>query len=295
MCTFGIFVFLLIGGAQLLFWISSASQTENPKKWTVGYGSSAGMKDNIPLKDKIAGWVVYQRPDGIYKTRVDKRQSQRLVENGTYPRWSPDGKMIAFLRGRAIMVMTSEGGRPQEIAAVDRPRAVCFHPDGRRVLFTDGKIIRSVRLSDRKVQTVLRGYDFRELDISADGTNLVATVKTATGYYVKTFELDAKRSRTVSRGCSASISPDGKYVTVNGDKHKRLNLYQWDSLRLTGYVNAPEHNRFDNQYWSNHPDWLVSTSEIKGNDIYIHQISTNRTYGITAYGDCDRGDLFVTP
>ncbi len=245
------------------------------------------------LSDRIQGWLVYQRPDGIYKVAINSRQSKRLTENGYWPRWSPDGEKIAFVREQAIMVMSADGRDEYRLTGAKKARAVCFHPDGQRVLFIDGKKIQEVHLLTKEVQTILEGEKYLELDITTDGRQLVTTVKTVTGYFVKRYQLDTGQRQTVSRGCSASISPTGKYITVNGNKHRFLHLYQGDSLLIAGRVSAPDGNTFDNQYWSNHPDWLVSTSERGGNNIFIHQVSTDTAFQMTTSNDCDRGDLFI--
>ena len=42
--------------------------------------------------------VVYQCDDGICKKLIGEETPILLTNNGTYPRWSPDGKWIAFVR-----------------------------------------------------------------------------------------------------------------------------------------------------------------------------------------------------
>ena len=133
------------------------------------------------------------------------------------------------------------------------------------------------------------------LDLSADGMRLAATVRTLLGTKVLVYDLGRGRvERTVANGCSASLSPDGRLITVNGATHRKLDLYNWQTLESEGFVSAPEGLKFDNQYWSNHPAWLVSTSEGGGPDIYLHHVPSNTAYRVTTTGDCDRADLFIT-
>ena len=66
--------------------------------------------------------------------------------------------------------------------------------------------------------------------------------------------------------------------------------------RITAPLNrmiAPSGLKFDNQFWSNHPDWIVSQSEGTYVDVYIHQISASRAIRVTDSGDCNRADLYV--
>ena len=245
-------------------------------------------------KPEIQGWVTYQRPDGIYKIALDGKTHHKLIGSGSSPRWSPDGSKIAFIQGKKIMLMSADGNTVREVAQATRARTVCFHPDGTAILFSDTNKVKMVQTNTATVQDLLQVKgEIRELDISSDGHHLVFTVKTAFGYFVKTYSLQSEQLKKVSRGCSATISPDGKRVTVNSSNHRQLKIYDYHTLQKTGSIPAPPGNRSDNQFWSNHPDWLTSTSEIDGHDIYIHQISTGKTYQITTSGDCDRGDLFV--
>jgi len=82
-------------------------------------------------------------------------------------------------------------------------------------------------------------------------------------------------------------------VTVNGKNHRFLYLYSWDNLKKVARLQAPAGRKFDNQLWSNHSQWLVSTSEGKRNDIFLHHLNSDTSYQLTTSGDCDRADLYV--
>jgi len=241
----------------------------------------------------IKGRIVFHKPDGIYVQNIGDRESRRIIKGGRYPRWSNDGKKIVFLLGKRVMIARYDGKRMKEVAVSQKPRAVCFHPDGRHILYIDGKAIMIAKTRKFNVAKFLEGYNFKELDISDDGKKVAATVKGVRGYSVLLFDFVTKKTRTVSRGCSATLTPDGRLVTVNDRNHKTLRLFDSGTLKMVGRIHAPSHNLFDNQKWSNDPDWLVSTSERKGNNIFIHRVSTDTAYQMTFSGDCDRGDLFI--
>jgi len=249
---------------------------------------------NTPLSEMITGKIVYQRPDGIYISRIGEKKPKLLVKNGVYPRWSPDGKHVAYIDGNKIMHISEHGEELKKIATTVQAKALCFDPDGRSILFTDGKYIRRVELEHHKVTMVLKGGEFLEVDVAGDATRLAATVRTPFGFRVRVYDLQNGTSRTVASGCSASLSPDGSLVTVNGKSHRFLNLHKWQSLEVSGNVNAPENRKFDNQFWSNSQQWLVSTAEGEIHNIYVHNIQSNISYRITDTGDCDRADLFVS-
>ncbi len=242
----------------------------------------------------VAGVVVYETSEGIERIRIGDDKAIVLIAGGKYPRWSPDGKYIVFVRGNDILIMTDNGEQVRLLATAQRAKAVCFFSDGKSVLFTDGQYIRRVNLDTGQIETILSGRKFMELDIAGDGKRLVTTVKSFPGlYYVLAVYIPTGTVRTVSRGCSASISPDGRFVTVNGPKHKSLNLFSWERLDSVGKISAPGNFRFDNQFWSNRQDWLVSKTEGSVEDIFIHRLSDDKSFQVTFSGQCDRPDFYI--
>lgn len=258
--------------------------------------SSSNISSVHELKEnqlKIKGKLIYQRSDGIYVQKISNQRELKIIEGGTYPRWSNDGKRIVFLQGKKVMVANHDGKGIQLITVLDKPQAVGFHPDGIHVLFIDGKKIMMADIRKKNVEKIWEGYRFKEFDISGDGKKIVATVKGFSGYTILLYNLNTKTIRSVAEGCSASISPDGERVTVNTSGHKTLEIYEIKSLRIAARIHAPHDDLFDNQKWSNHNDWIVATSEIKGKNIFIHRVSSDIAYQMTKSGDSDRADLFL--
>jgi len=293
-----------IGNSSKLFWLKFAGSIAValllcfllvPGGTRTERAATAGP---IPFKTatssfSIAGKVVYQRADGIYMTEVNGGRTDKLVAEGSYPRWSPDGRQVAFIRGNDILLYGLNDKRTRKLTTASQARALCFRADGAAVLFTDGKSVREVEITTGKTRELITGSRFLELDIHADGNLLVVTEKTLTGYRVSIHDLRSGKGLTVARGCSASFSPDGRVVTVNSGDHTFLKLYQVKNLKESSRVPAPAGKRFDNQFWSNHRDWLVSTVEGERTGIYIHHLPTGRFQRVTELGDSDRADLFV--
>jgi hypothetical protein len=240
------------------------------------------------------GWVVFARQGGIWLQRLGEAEARRVADQGSYPRFAPHGRRIAFVRGKTVAVVNRDGSGLRELVAVAEPQAVGWAPDGRRVLFSDGQKIKQVELSGGPPEPVVRGYTFRELDLTPDGRRLVASVRGAFGVKVLIFDLPGPtEGREFAEGCSASFSPDGHLVTVNDGRHQRLNFHEAASGVRRGGIDAPPGLRFDNQFWSNHADWIVSLAEGDGGNVFIHQVSANRSLQVTSGGGCDRPDLFV--
>jgi uncharacterized protein (TIRG00374 family) len=250
----------------------------------------------IRLLTQRGAKVVYQCKDGLCKKIIGKKLPVRLTHSGSYPRWSPDGRWIAFVRGKAIMRMASDGKNVQVMVKAQTPRAVAWAPDGREVVFTDGKAVKAVHLDTLAVETLIKGSKFLEIDMarSSQGNIIAATVKTVFSFQVKTFNLKTGKNRAIARGCSASLSPDGQLATVNADSHEQLDLYWVHSGVKKGQIDAPHNLKFDNQYWSNRQDWIVSKSEGMRANIFVHHVRTNRALQVTFSGDCDRPDLYIT-
>lgn len=91
-------------------------------------------------------WIVYvSYPElTLWRARTDGSQKMQLTfwpQYATLPRWSPDGKQIAFIGTETgkpwkIHVVSSEGGTPQELIPEDRgENDATWSPDGTRIAF----------------------------------------------------------------------------------------------------------------------------------------------------------------
>jgi len=246
------------------------------------------------LSQRMQAAVVYQRDDKIYKTVIGSVESELLVEDAFYPRWSPDGQYIAFIKGSKIMRMTADGGNIEILVSANKPRAVAYHPNGEEVLFIDGEVIYSVAIKTRKVDAVVKGHRFQELDITKNGAQLAVTVKELFGgFRVYGFDLRSNEKRRLGDGCSAGMPPSGKWVSNLLDGHKKLALQDWSTGKTRFIIDAPPGEKFDNQAWSNKEDWLVGESEVNGHNIYVHEVSANRATQVTDGGKDQRPDLYV--
>ncbi len=88
--------------------------------------------------------IAFMYKGDIYKVSVDGGRATQLTTHNAYdynPKWSPDGKTIAFNSNRYgnhdIFVMSAEGGTATRITTHSANEKVqCFSPDGKEIYFT---------------------------------------------------------------------------------------------------------------------------------------------------------------
>ena len=133
------------------------------------------------------GVVIYTI--NIYTINADGRPRYRLlVRNGGSPDWSPNGRSIAFDRGRDIWVVDLNDRRQRRI--VHDGRSPKWSPDGRKLAFTRGPIYGA--------ENATRGPDLWVLDVVAK-----------------------KERRLVRNGYGADWSPDGRQIAFDRCRTQR--------------------------------------------------------------------------
>lgn len=221
-------------------------------------GSCGGTKEPTPVTPRSAatdltsvrpevgfsGRIVFQSDlDGdneIYVLTADGLA--QLTDNSwddRYPRWSPDGRRIAFsanARGTFdLFVMGADGGPPEAVTNFPEDELeVTWSPDGSSLAFTrdagrtsgGGEAIWSIDLGSRRAAETIPGFGRANglPDISPVSRDIAFTGKRRLGGWdVFLYDPRDQRVRDLTKGgvaCRARFSPDGRrmaYVSSEAD------------------------------------------------------------------------------
>lgn len=260
-------------------------------------GVNAGIHANAPAAPP-AGQVVFQRADGIFVFDTATGVEKKMTASGRYPRWSPDGRHIAFRDGDGLWLMDADGANRKMLAQDQGLRALCFAGDfsnGGAILFSDGQGIKKLDPASGTVTVLYPEGKFLELDSSSDGAWLAVTERILGGYRVAVIDIKTASLRAVAGGCSASISADDRLISVNAGNHRRMYLYDRESLLPVETLSMVDGKKFDNQFFANQPDWLASRSENDEESVYLHHLPSGMGFRLPIPGGCDRPDFFIRP
>ncbi len=179
------------------------------------------------------------------------------------PRWSPDGRRIAFSSSRGekgnldIFVMDAEG---TNVVRLTDHRAAEQGPvwasDGKSLFFTGerdgrGEIYR-VWLADKRVERITRGIDRAIMPAtSPDGRYLAYAAQTTMDFQIHLVDLTTGRTQQVTSGggsCRPSFSSDSKELAFVRIAQEPSRI---DAVRENGTRVLFE----DKRLWSYYPDY----------------------------------------
>jgi len=212
-----------------------------------------------------------RRRDHVWIVDVNTRKAVQLTTgdfDDRQPRWSPDGKRIAFVsermdgdpdrfnNGDLFVVDATPGASPVKLTTWTGPDAgPAWSPDGSKIAYLQGSepqlsaytqntiaIVPSTGGPARLVATAL-DRDVNQLVWSTDGTSLrfllgddraqhLAQVDVATGAVTRV--VDGRRVVT-----SFDVSPTGRVVINTGTAQRSAEVFAWDNraLRALTHVN----------------------------------------------------------
>ena len=156
----------------------------------------SGISAEITSFSKDGKWIAYVTyPVGsLWRSRVDGTDRLQLTDPPIYPlnpRWSPDGKQIAFWGYRKgtvdeIYTVPADGGTPQPLVpgnSVAR-REPNWSPTGDRILFEEvapnaPPVLQLLDLQSHRVSSIPESVGYTSPRWSPDGRHIVAMTKDA--------------------------------------------------------------------------------------------------------------------
>lgn len=277
------------------------------------------------LASELEGFILYTRPPSnargekswmIEKIRIGEWQPV-TVGSALFARWSPDGRQIAFANPGSVGVMGADGSRKRKLcdgAAGQgrlRPCPIDFHSDGEHIIFIRQRGgVSMVNIESGEVRDMgLPGPYTAEPQISADGTLFVARWQSAGGTWAEqrrmvVVDIPGNIGRLYGAGCGATVSPDGRWFTINTGGHDTMLLWH-RGLKHVAEIDAKKmvapHHSWDNFHWSNHNDYMAVRSDgrwagmhVGPEDAYVIRVSKRRATRVTFGVEAEYPDLLVT-
>jgi len=178
---------------------------------------------------KDGQWVAYvSHPEGnLRRSRVDGSERLELTHPPDYasmPRWSPDGKTIAFFeqspnKPSRIYEVSPEGGTPRPLMPDDaNPQAdPNWSPDGGNIVFAGSahdaaSTIRILDLTTHQIETIPGSQNLSEPRWSPNGRYLIA-VSISSDTSQTLYDFQTKKWTEMPKGIRwPNWSKDGQYV-----------------------------------------------------------------------------------
>ena len=279
-----------------------ASKEDPPSYESIEFGLKEGVgtkktkkSPGDQLASEIQGAVIYTRNRRIYKVVIGDWKPIELGK-GEYARWGPRGKKIGVYDRRKIYVINADGSGRKLVTDEAWQKSGCpieFHTNGREIIFIrrNKRGLWAANISDGKMRKLADFHDYGgEPGISADGKRMVCR-----GSRLYAIDLAEKSDFVYSKGgCSAGISPDGRWLINNDDGHRTMTIRSWDRKTvktLRSGICKPD-SEWDNHTWSNHNDYILAQGEPKG-EAYVINVSTKRGTRVTWVGNTVYPDLYV--
>jgi Tol biopolymer transport system component len=178
-------------------------------------GVSAGEADFSP----DGQWIVYVSYPSLtlWRARIDGSEKMQLTfwpVYATLPRWSPDGKDIAFIGtdgGKAwkIYLISPQGGTPQQLLPQDRAETdASWSPDGNRIAF--GRPSYGIDLGELQIQVLDRQ------------SQTISSIPGSRGLF------------------SPRWSPDGRHLAALSPDSKSLMLFDFSSEEWSVWLHTDD-------------------------------------------------------
>jgi len=186
----------------------------------------AGRQPIGPDLSKDGKWLTFYtigKQEDIYVVGADGSGMRQLTDDGFHnrgPRWSPDGKLIAFTSNRSgrkeIWTIHPDGSGLSQLTHTSEgePIQSVWAPDGKRIAYnmTDGESAIMNLATGETTALPARGFQARSW--SPDGTKLIGQMADAenTVATMVEFNLRSARTRQLGPGNAQTWAADGSIV-----------------------------------------------------------------------------------
>lgn len=245
-------------------------------------------------------WIVYSRSDlkwkdnkresSLWMISTDGKEHFRLTaqDNDGGPSWSPDSKLIAFMRGsgeggRQIWVIRAAGGEAWKLSDhKDGISSFEWPPDGKSIVFISSDI-----KPDAVKEAEKKGDDAIYVD---EGPNGQSSGRWSNVWVV---DLAEKKEREVTKEqwliSGLSVSPDGKQVALHARRENQRNAGNMSEIHIVDLSSGAITKMTDNRAPESQVQWSPdgkSLSYVAGHDkewelyngkIWILDLATKKT------------------
>jgi len=279
--------------------------------WTARVAAAQGNPNLFRQPDIGRAGIVFVYGGDLWLAPPAGGIARRLTANPSnkaFPKFSPDGKWIAFTGNydgnTDVYLIPAEGGEPKRLTYHPSPSSVLgWAPDSKAVLFRSGRTSFSGRFDKAFTVPITGGMPTElpvpEVDLAAlspDG-NVLAYTRTGREFatwkryrggdqaYISLYDIKNNRYSEVPHGPETNYFPmwRGDKIYFASDKSLTVNLYVYD-LRSKAIRQLTHFNDYDIKWPSLGPDSIVFEH---GGRIEVLDLATEKVtpISIQAYSD----------
>ena len=209
---------------------------------------------------------------GIYVMNCGAGEVRRLVAGQAGgPRWSPDGRQIAFTQSRGISIVEAAGSNVRKIDGLpDSSSAPSWSPDGNQIVFVSrGAVtweIFAVELGSGRIQQLTRTTDARTSSQgpawSPDGSKIVFDRVRDRNFDIYVMDADGSNVQRLTHNDKVDArpawSPDGQRIVFHSSRDGSSDQPKVSAEReiYVMDVNGGKVERLTtNNHYDGHPRW----------------------------------------